>query len=274
MTTHTHSTAANWIMVAVTLAAAGVAGLEVNNATMLSYGTWIHVAHNVVLAFFIAEYVWNYLHRSVSTWKYVTEPWHVFDLLIILMGLASLLWPSNHVHADLAVVFRLFRILRVAHLFEELKELRRLTRAVLLSLPSLVSIILFLLLHIYMSGIVGVVLFDGDAVLGSEHTPGYFDDLGTATRTLFFMLTGGGDISEIYADISTRGRFGAPAAIVFLGGFVIVGGLVVLNLLTGSIVDAVNTISENEKDEKKQLDRIEQHILELQTELKTLKSRA
>lgn len=259
-------------MVAVTLAAAGVAGLEVNSATMQTYGTWIHLAHNVVLAFFIAEYGWNYAHRDVSTWRYVIDPWHVFDLLIIVMGLASLLWPSNYLHADLAVVFRLFRILRVAHLFEELKELRRLTRAVLLSLPSLVSIILFLLLHIYMSGIVGVVLFDGDGVLGSEQTPGYFDDLGTATRTLFFMLTGGGDVAEIYADISTRGRFGSPAAIVFLGGFVIVGGLVVLNLLTGSIVDAVNTISENEKDEKRQLDRIEQHVLDLQSELKAMKS--
>ena len=155
--------------------------------------------------------------------------WNVFDLVIVAAGFL----PSS----EFVTVARLFRILRVLRAVSVMPDLQRVVAALLRSLPSLSHIVVLLALLMYVYAAVGTSLF-GDVA------PKSFGTLHKSVLTLFSVITLEGWVSVMDEVLPHM-----PAAWIYFVTFILFGTFVALNFFVGVIVNNLQTVASEERDD-------------------------
>jgi voltage-gated sodium channel len=203
------------IVITVIVLNAITLGLQTSDQIEASYGGTLDLFDTVVLAFFIAELT---LRLYVYRWRFFTDPWSVFDFLVVGIALV----PS----AGNLSVLRALRILRAMRLVSQVPGMKRVVSGLLSAIPGMVSIIALLGLVNYVGAVLATEMYGGS----SEH----FRSLPKSLFTLFQVMTG-----EAWPDIANDVLPEHPGAWIFFVIFILVSTFVVLNLFTAVIVGAM-----------------------------------
>ena len=192
---------------------------------------------------------------KLYAWRsdYFKDGWNIFDFIIITMSMI----PDSLLPIPLRVarIMRLFRVGRVFKLVSAFKQLRVIVEAIGRSMSGVAWTALLLILVMYVFDVAGFPLF-------GEAFPQYFDNLGNGFFTLFEILTleGWNEIAHNVIDVY-------PAAWLYFVPYVIISAFIMINVVTGIIINAV--------DESTQIERINRYDSEeaqLVTELGELKA--
>lgn len=211
-------------IVAVILVNAATLGLETVPAAVARHGDLLALIDHLALYVFVAELV---AKMYVERWRFVRDPWNVFDTLIV--GIALL--PAT---GGLSVL-RALRILRALRLLSVVPSLRRVVSALLRAMPGMSSIVLLLSLVLYVAAVMATKLYGRTA-------PERFGSLPSSLFTLFQTMTGD-DWGNIAREVMSR----HPSAWIFFTAFILVSTFIVLNLFMAVVVSAMEEESAAER---------------------------
>lgn len=240
------------LVLGVILANALVLGAE----TMVTGTTLdvLHVIDHTMLGFFVVELL---LRLFANGRRFFTDPWSVFDLLVV--GVALI--PAGGALSAL----RALRVLRVLRVITVVPALRRVVDGLLRAVPGMGAVGALLILVMYVSAVIATKLFGAAA-------PEYFGSLWISLFTLFQAMTG-----EAWPDIARAVMTEHPAAWIFFVLYILVVSFAVLNLFIAVIVSGMEEITDEERkdDEQKdeRLDALATQNREILAELRALRSR-
>lgn len=206
--------------------------------------SWID---HICLAIFVAELATKlvlYRHR------FFLGGWNWFDLIVVGISLV----PA----AESLSALRALRILRVLRIVSIIPTLRRVVEAGIRALPGMGSILLVLLLLFVIGAVVSTKLYGATF-------PQYFGTLGDSLFSLFTVMT-----LEGWPDLAREVMAVHPNAWAFFIPFLIVTAFMVLNLLIGVIV---NAMEETASEEEQKLEVVERELNEnLLVEMRSLRA--
>ena len=152
---------------------------------------WTFVLDNFNL-FFIVVFTSEMLLKIFALrYHYFTEPWNLFDFVVVLLSLAGLflndLIAQYFVSPTLLRVVRVAKIGRVLRLIKGAKGIRTLLFSLVMAFPALINIALLLFLVMFIFSVFGLSLFKNVKI-----RPG-FDDVHNfqtfmKTFTLLFQV--------------------------------------------------------------------------------------
>jgi voltage-gated sodium channel len=147
-------------------------------------------------------------------------------------------------------VLRALRILRVLRLLTLVPSMRRVVGALLGSIPGLSSIALVLLLIYYVFAVIATKLF-------GENFPQWFGSIGESLYSLFQIMT----LESWSMGIVRPVMVEHPYAWIFFIVFILIATFTMLNLFIAIIVNAMQTFTEQENQQRKDaLDETRDHI--------------
>lgn len=197
-----------------------IMGLETSPAIMTFAGEELLFIDHLILWIFIAELVLLIAARRLL---FFTDPWCIFDLLVVLIALV----PAT---GSLSVL-RALRVLRILRLINKVESMRNVVGALLSSLPGLGSVFGLILIIFYVSAVIATNMF-GVAF------PERFGSLSQSFFTLFQVMTLEGWSEEIARPVMEI----FPSAWVFFIIFILTATFIVVNLFVAVIVDSINSV--------------------------------
>jgi voltage-gated sodium channel len=229
-------------IIGVILFAGVLVGVETFPRIASKNADLIHLLNNAVLAIFTVEIVLKVLAERHQPWRYFADGWNLLDFIIVAVCFLPL-------GVSYVAVLRLFRLLRVIRLITVIPKLQLLVSALIRSVPSMsyVCLLLFLLFYIY--AVIGVMLFSGN-------DPIHFGNLWLSFITLFRIVTledwtdimylqiYGSDVYQGYnqsvADFCITPKAMPVIGAAYFASFVLLGTMIMLNLVIGVILNAMN----------------------------------
>ena len=211
----------NRLIIAAIVLAGMLAGIETNAGFVERNHGVLRFFDGLILAVFAAEAALKMAAHGRRPWLYFTDPWNVFDFIVLLLCLLPVAGPF-------AAVLRLARALRLLRLVSALPKLQLLVGALLKSFSAMgyVGLLLGLLFYIY--GVAGVHLF-------REYAPEQFGSLAHALLSLFQLIT-----LENWPDVFAAARpAGALPSTLYFISFIFVGTMIMLNLFIGVIMNSM-----------------------------------
>lgn len=220
----------------VILFAGVVVGTQTYPSMMEKYGGLLSTLDSIILGVFVVEIVIKIGAEGGRPWRYFTDPWNVFDFLIVVLCFMP-------VNASFVTVLRLARILRVLKLVRALPKLQILVGALLRSIPSMGYVSLLLAMLFYLYAVSATFIF-------SANDPIHFEDLQISMLSLFRVVTLEDWTDIMYINMYGCDQYGyggnealctAPAAApvfaaLFFVSFVLIGTMVIMNLFIGVIM--------------------------------------
>lgn len=204
-----------------------ILGLETWPLAVSTAGGVLAVVDHLILAVFIVELA---IKISVERWSFFKKGWNVFDFLVVTISVLAV--------GGTFAILRSLRILRVLRLLSVSRRLRRVVEALLDSLPGMGWIIAVMAVVFYVSAVMAVRLF-------GERFPDLFGSIPHAMYTLFQIMTLDGWSDELVRPV--MGIY--PWAWVFFLPFIILTSFAVLNLFIAIIVNSMQAIEEEEREE-------------------------
>ena len=225
----------SWFIAVLLVINAIILGLETDDTLMAHYRILLKTADHVILGIFVVEII---AKLYVQHFSFFRQGWNVFDFIIIGVSLIPTVGPF--------AMLRTLRIFRVLRLVSVVPKMRRVVAALLSAIPGMASILAVLLVIFYIASVLTTQLFGhaDDPVLQE-----LFGSVGDSMFTLFQLMTLEGWVQDIAAP--TMALF--PHSWLFFVLFIIVTTFAVLNLFIGIIVDAMNTLHEEEGSEERSL---------------------
>jgi voltage-gated sodium channel len=202
-------------------------GLETSPRAVAAAGALLQALDRAALLVFTVEIA---LRLWVYRVRFFRGGWNVFDFVIVAIA-----WlPTTGAFS----VLRALRILRVLRLLSVVPQMRSVVGALLNALPGMGSIVAVLLLVFYVSAVMATQLF-GFAF------PDWFGSVGASMYSLFQIMTLESwsmgivrPLMEVY-----------PLAWLFFVPFVIVTSFAVLNLFIALIVNSMQSVHEQDRQE-------------------------
>jgi len=233
-------------------------GLETSADVMMSVGHYIRIIDSVILSIFVIEILLRIIGHG---WRFFTNPWGVFDFLVVSIALV----PAGSEYA----VLRALRVLRVLRLLSMVPQMRKVVSTLLAAIPGLSSIILVLILVFYVFSVMATNIFAADY-------PEWFGTIGKSMYTLFQIMT----LESWSMGIVRPLMQTHPYAWVFFVPFILIATFTMLNLFMAIIVNAMQ--NQNEKETEKTVAAVEQattqmdmhlhnDIKRIESELKTIR---
>jgi len=255
------------------IASAVLVGIETYHDIALRYRSLLTFIDSFIVFCFTIEIIVKILAMGKRPWDYFTDPWNVFDFLIV----AVCLIPNIDTH--FVVVLRIVRVLRILRMITFLPKLRLLIGALLKSIPSMGYVLMLITLLFYIYAIIGVFLFGAT-------DPMHFGDLVHAMVTLFKVLTleGWTDIMNLHIYGSAEGNQNIISLWPFLyfASFILIGAMIIMNLFIGVImnsmqesqndmIEEIKEVKSNTQDSEELYTRIIGRLDELQKDIQNLK---
>ncbi|XP_042527089.1 sodium channel protein type 10 subunit alpha [Dipodomys spectabilis] len=197
---------------------------------------------------------------------YFTNGWNVFDLIVVLLSIGSLLFSAiltsieNYFSPTLLRVIRLARIGRILRLIRAAKGIRTLLFALMMSLPALFNIGLLLFLVMFIYSIFGMASFPNVRREAGIDDMFNFQTFANSMLCLFQITTSAGwdgllspilNTGPPYCDpnvpnsCGSHGDCGSPAVgIVFFTTYIIISFLIVVNMYIAVILENFNVATE------------------------------
>jgi voltage-gated sodium channel len=260
------------ILLIIVLAAV-VVGLETSQQIVARWGGLLHALDRIIVGVFVVELLLRLGAHGRRWWDFFRDPWNVFDAAVVVVCLLPM-------QVQFGAVLRLARVLRVLRLVTALPGLQILVIALLKSIPSMGYVGVLLGLHFYVYAVIGVFSFGSN---DAEH----FGTLGRALLTLFQVVT-----LEGWADIMRQQMtapsvpMGSSGAILYFVSFILLGTMIILNLLIGVIMNAMQEAQEEKaqteaarqgqaiQEQDAELASIERELVELTRRLERVRVKA
>lgn len=208
---------------------AALLGVETYSGLSAEYaGILSTTEHFCVIAFTLEMLVRLGAHADRPK-AFFQDPWNVFDLLVV----SSAFIPFLRENTTLLRLLRLARVLRTARF---MPQLRILLVAVGRSLPGTVSFLFVGALIIYVYAMIGWICFAG-------HDPAHYGSIGRAGLTLFLLMTLDGLGDAVHAGLAV-----SPLSILYYASYVLFGSFVLVNVLIGVVLNALEEAREMEEE--------------------------
>lgn len=211
------------VLNAFVLALETYAGIELQVGTLL----------NALNAAFYGVYLVELLLRIASywprPWNFFRHGWNVFDFIVI----GGVLLPFVR---EQAMVLRLLRLARIVRLMRFLPDARILLTTVTRATPAVMSMVVLTILVLFIYGILGWTIF-GTAL------PEQWGNIGAAMLTLFVLLT-----LEDFPDYLAQAQEVSPLATLFFFSYILIAAFVIVNLLIGIVISAMERAREEEAE--------------------------
>lgn len=182
----------------------------------------------VILILFTIE-LFARMIASPTAKAYVSDPWNVFDFIVVgacyLPGLGALM-----------SVARTLRVLRTLRAIAVFPTLRRLVGALLKSLPGMGHVAFLLAILLYVYAVVGTSAFGKDV-------PEYFGTLHRTALTLFQVVTLEG-WNELLFAVLEKFSWGW----IYFVSFIFLGTFTLFNLFVGVIVSNLEEVTSDQKE--------------------------
>lgn len=242
-------------LLALILINAALLGLETSAAVMALAAPQIQLLDKLILAVFVLEIALRlYAHRLA----FFKDAWSVFDFTVVAIALVPASGPF--------AVLRALRVLRVLRVLTFVPSMKKIVGALVQSLNGMLSIAMVLGLVYYVAAVMATKLF-------GETFPEWFGSLGATLYTLFQVMT----LESWSMGISRPVMEEFPYAWAFFVPFILVATFTMLNLFIAVIVNAVQSMHDEEHkeeiDAKQQLQQdLVAQMQQLQAELAALRS--
>ncbi|SHF37838.1 voltage-gated sodium channel [Marinomonas polaris DSM 16579] len=242
------------ILLALILINAVILGLETSPDVMTTAGSFLMALDKAILAVFVIELT---IRLLVHRFAFFKDGWNVFDFIVVGIALVPASGPF--------AVLRALRVLRVLRVLTFVPSMRKIVGALIKSLNGMLSIAMVLGLVYYVAAVMVTKLF-------GEAFPEWFGSLGASLYTLFQVMT----LESWSMGIARPVMEAFPYAWAFFIPFILIATFTMLNLFIAVIVNAVQTMHDDEhKDELDAEKATQQQLLEqmqqLQLELKALR---
>ncbi len=214
-------------------------GLETSPTVVGHIGGPMEVVNRIVLGIFLVEIT---LRIYAHGWQFWRRPWSVFDFVIVAITIV----PTS---GDFSVL-RALRILRVLRLISIVPSMRRVVTGLLLALPGMGSIMALLLLLLYVFAVMATNLY-------GKAFPEMFGSLGASAFTLFQVMTLEGWDGNVVRPVMEV----HPWAWIYFTIFILTTSFAVLNLFIGIIVDAMQSVQNEERREEIAEEKAELHAI-------------
>ncbi|MFZ3468112.1 ion transporter [Streptomyces sp. 4.24] len=226
---------------AVILFNAALLGVETYSGLSAEYSRLLGMTEDFCLAAFTLEMVIRLAAHADRPKAFFRDPWNLFDLLVV----SSAFIPFLRENTTLLRLLRLARVLRTARF---MPQLRVLLVAVGRSLPGTVSFLFVGALILYVYAMIGWICFSG-------HDPAHYGSIGRAGLTLFLLMTLEGLGDAVYAGLAV-----SPLSIVYYASYVLLASFVLLNVLIGVVLNALEEAREMEEQSQRAAQRAEAEV--------------
>ena len=242
------------ILLALILINAVILGLETSKDVMASIGPFLMALDKAILAVFVVELG---IRLAVHRFAFFKDGWNVFDFIVVGIALVPASGPF--------AVLRALRVLRVLRVLTFVPSMKKIVGALVKSLNGMLSIAMVLGLVYYVAAVMVTKLF-------GEAFPEWFGSLGASLYTLFQVMT----LESWSMGIARPVMEAFPYAWAFFIPFILIATFTMLNLFIAVIVNAVQTMHDDEHKEELDAEKAtQQQLLEqmqqLQLELKELR---
>jgi voltage-gated sodium channel len=163
--------------------------------------------------------------------KFFSNPWNVFDFLIVAIALLPTAGPLS--------ILRTLRILRTARLIKNVPKLRLIIESLLRSIPSIGWIAVLLSMIFYVFAVIGTDLYQ-------EDFPQYFGDMGKTFFTLFQIMT----LESWSSGIARPMMEVLPYSYIFFIPFILLATYTTLNVFIAIVVNTMNEIHRAEVEDE------------------------
>ncbi|WP_137170624.1 ion transporter [Marinomonas sp. FW-1] len=242
------------ILLAFILVNAVILGLETSSDIMAAVGPFLIALDKVILAVFVVELAIRLFVHRLAFFK---DGWNVFDFIVVGIALVPASGPF--------AVLRSLRVLRVLRVLTFVPSMKKIVGALIKSLNGMLSIAMVLGLVYYVAAVMVTKLF-------GEAFPEWFGSLGASLYTLFQVMT----LESWSMGIARPVMEAFPYAWAFFIPFILIATFTMLNLFIAVIVNAVQTMHDDEhKDEMDEEKATQKQLMEqmqqLQQELQALR---
>ena len=242
------------ILLAFILINAVILGLETSSDIMAAVGPYLIALDKVILAVFVVELTIRLFVHRLAFFK---DGWNVFDFIVVGIALVPASGPF--------AVLRSLRVLRVLRVLTFVPSMKKIVGALIKSLNGMLSIAMVLGLVYYVAAVMVTKLF-------GEAFPEWFGSLGASLYTLFQVMT----LESWSMGIARPVMEAFPYAWAFFIPFILIATFTMLNLFIAVIVNAVQTMHDDEHKgeidaEKATQQQLLEQMQQLQLELKTLR---
>lgn len=197
-------------------------GLGTSNYIKSTYGAYLNALDMLCLVIFSIELILRLICYKLKFFTNNEKWWNIFDFIIVALSLFAMQYS----------VLRTLRVLRILRLISSVPSMRLVTNAVLNTIPAMLSISALLSIFYYVYGVLCVEFF-------GEKFPQWFGNLPRALYSLFQIMTLESwsmgivrPVMEVY-----------PYAWILFISFIVLVGMIALNLIVGVIVNSLNEIS-------------------------------
>ncbi|XP_010339792.1 sodium channel protein type 10 subunit alpha isoform X3 [Saimiri boliviensis] len=217
--------------------------------------------------FFVAVFTGECVTKMFALRQYYfTNGWNVFDFIVVVLSIASLVFSAilkslqSYLSPTLFRVIRLARIGRILRLIRAAKGIRTLLFALMMSLPALFNIGLLLFLVMFIYSIFGMSSFPHVRWEAGIDDMFNFQTFANSMLCLFQITTSAGwdgllspilNTGPPYCDPNlpnsngSRGDCGSPAVgILFFTTYIIISFLIVVNMYIAVILENFNVATE------------------------------
>lgn len=229
----------------------------------------ISMIQHVILYIFTFEIIVRIIAAD-SFKEFVNNGWNMFDLFLVLIG-----WiPVTATSGSTMMALRVLRVFRVLRLLRTAKELKLIVNVLIKSMRSISYNAILFLIFTYLYAVAGVSLFrlpDPATLQGEElaryeqlmetaphspaNSPDPFGTIGEAFFTLFRAVTGEDwtDLRYNLVSASELGVIDIPPtfATVFLVSWFCIAAFLLLNLVTGAVINNYQVSIEEEAQRRK-----------------------
>ncbi|WP_328296765.1 ion transporter [Streptomyces sp. NBC_00435] len=221
---------------AVILFNALLLGVETYSGLSAEYSALLTTTERFCVIVFTLEMLIRLGAHADRPKAFFRDPWNVFDLLVV----SSAFIPFLRENTTLLRLLRLARVLRTARF---MPQLRILLVAVGRSLPGTVSFLFVGALIVYVYAMIGWISFSG-------HDPEHYGSIGRAGLTLFLLMT-----LEGLGDAVHDGLAISPFSILFYASYVLLASFVLVNVLIGVVLNALEEAREMEEESEREEQR-------------------
>ena len=241
-------------LLALILINAVILGLETSAEVMANVGPFLMALDKAILVVFVIELG---IRLVVHRFAFFKDGWNVFDFIVVGIALVPASGPF--------AVLRALRVLRVLRVLTFVPSMRKIVGALIKSLNGMLSIAMVLGLVYYVAAVMVTKLF-------GEAFPAWFGSLGASLYTLFQVMT----LESWSMGIARPVMEEFPYAWAFFVPFILIATFTMLNLFIAVIVNAVQTIHDDEHKDEQQAEAVTQQQLlkqmqQLQQELQALR---
>ncbi|WNO59744.1 ion transporter [Rheinheimera sp. MMS21-TC3] len=233
------------ILLALILINAVTLGLETFPAVMAVIGPVIQILDKTILTVFVLEIVLRLFVYRLSFFK---DAWSVFDFIVVGIALLPASGPFS--------VLRALRVLRVLRVLTFVPSMKKIVGALMQSLNGMLSITMVLGLIYYVAAVMVTKLF-------GEAFPEWFGSLGGSLYTLFQIMT----LESWSMGIARPVMAQFPYAWLFFVPFILIATFTMLNLFIAVIVNAVQSMHDEEHKAEHDADAATQQQLLAQMQL-------